>query len=279
MTIHSASRPIAFTKRFARNSASRRFITLLLLFNMIVFPTPALLHELKSLISFTVTVSLAYSRADANAFLFFFQSNPPARRTDTLIDRLAHVSRLRVSPRKFVGYQGQSLNFSALPTNFDGQTIQGVRFDWESSNPDKVQIDDAGRASLLQPGLARITCRAGSASVTVPVLVRPGLRSYQSDAEWRADQESLVEALTTTGFNTGSTERFVSSLLDKLAPTAQAQSNWPNDFAYDELWSEPANLVGSPRHRIVESTRTGAFFRKAPTSNSPCLSLASAGAA
>ena len=106
----------------------------------------------------------------------------------------------------------------------------------------------------------RITCRAGSASVSVPVLVRPGSRSRQSDAEWRADQQSLNEASTTTGFNTNSAERFVSSLLDKLTPTAHAQSSWPDDFAYDELWTDPRNLVGSPRHRIGEPTRTGAVL-------------------
>src|ERR1044071_8533965 len=198
MYTHRSSRFGRFFLRSARNSASRKLITLLLLFNMVIFPTPALLHELKSLVSFAVTVSLAYSRANSKAFLSLFQSKPPAFRTETLLDRLAKVAHIQVSPRKFVGYQGQSLNFSALPTNFDDQTIQGVRFDWESSDPDKLQIDDAGRAALLQPGLVRITCRAGSASVTVPVLVRPGSRSRQSDAEWRADQQSLNETSNTT---------------------------------------------------------------------------------
>ena len=70
----------------------------------------------------------------------------------------------------------------------------------------------------------------------------------------------MNEASTTTGFNTDSAERFVSSLLDKLAPTAHAQSSWPDDFAYDELWSDPRNLVGSPRHLIGEPTRTGAVL-------------------
>lgn len=30
-----------------------------------------------------------------------------------------------------------------------------------------------------------------------------------------------------------------------------------NDFPYDELWSEPRNLIGSPRNRIIEPTRIG----------------------
>ncbi len=260
MRLNRPSRSLPLTQRSARNSASRKLITLLLLFNLIALPTPAFINELKAFTSFAVTVSLAYSRASSKAFLSLFQSEPPVRRPDTLFDRLAHVSRIQISPRKFVGYQDQYLNFSALATNLADQTIQGVRFDWESSDPDMVQIDDTGRASLLQPGLVRITCRAGSAFVTIPVLVRPGSRLRQSDIEWRADQQSLNETSTTTGSNPGTAERFLSSLLDKLAPTTQAQSSWPDDFAYDELWTDPANLVGSPRNRIVESTRMGAVL-------------------
>ena len=66
-----------FSQRFARNSASRKLTTLLLFFNMLIFPSPALLHELKALVLFAVTVSLAYSRANSNTFLSLFQSKPP----------------------------------------------------------------------------------------------------------------------------------------------------------------------------------------------------------
>ena len=83
--------------------------------------------------------------------------------------------------------------------NFADQTIQGVRFSWESSDPDKVQIDDTGRALFHRPSRAFITCRAGTVQATVPVLVRPGGWPRQSDQEWRADQEGLPESTKPTG--------------------------------------------------------------------------------
>ncbi|HKQ03824.1 MAG TPA: RHS repeat-associated core domain-containing protein [Blastocatellia bacterium] len=196
--------------------------------------------------------------------LFSRTATPP--RQDTLADRLAYVARLQITPLKLVGYQGQPVSFTALAFNASGEIIQGVRYDWESSNTDKVQIDDSGRATFLQPGLARITCRAGAISASAPVLVRLGHRPPQSDAEWRADQNALRPDGTTGQNGPGGTGG-VAALLDRLAPTAYAQggSSYSNaDFAYDELWSEPRNLVGSPRNRAIEATRIGAVM---PESN------------
>ncbi|MFY9611288.1 MAG: hypothetical protein WAU45_22100 [Blastocatellia bacterium] len=174
---------------------------------------------------------------------------------------MGRVARIQISPHRFVAYEGQSQNFSARPVNIAGQTIQGVRFSWESSDPDKVQIEDAGRATFLEPGRARITCRAGTAQASVPVLVRPGRRPRQSDAEWWADQQSLNETSAPTGPNGSSgSGGLLAGLIDKMVPTAQAQSSWPNDFAYDELWTEPPNLVGSPPNRAVEAARIGAVL-------------------
>jgi hypothetical protein len=145
-----------------------------------------------------------------------------------------------------------------VPANLRDQTVQGVKFSWESSDPEKVQVDDVGRGTFLQPGLARIICRAGTVQASVPVLVRPGRRPRQSDAEWWADQQSLSETAPPTGSNgTTGSERLLAGLIDKLVPTAEAQTNWPDDFGYDELWTEPRNLVGSPRNQAVEATRIG----------------------
>ena len=184
-------------------------------------------------------------------------AKPP--RQETLADRLAQVARIQLTPLKMVGYQGQSVSFTALPLNFSGETIQGVRFEWESSDLDKVQIDDGGNASFLQPGLARITCRAGATSAAASVLVRPGIRPPQTDLEWRLDQNTLrLNGTTTIGKDYSEGAGIVASLFDKLAPTAQAQGGTSysnNDFLYDELWSEPRNLTGAPRNRIVDAAR------------------------
>jgi hypothetical protein len=185
-----------------------------------------------------------------------FSRSAQAPRHDTPADRAAAVAQLQVNPRRYVGYIGQTIAFRALPLNADGQTIQGVSFDWESSDTVRASIDDAGHARLLQPGLVRITCHAGSVQASVPLLVRPGTRPRQSDVEWQADQQSLSEG--TTGVNIGDAfKQLAATLMEHLTPTAHAQAGWTDDLAYDELWSDPRNLVGSPRDRAVESTRAG----------------------
>ena len=42
-----------------------------------------------------------------------------------------------------------------------------------------------------------------------------------------------------------------------LLPTLKVTAYIGTDAAYDELWSEPRNLTGSPRHGALESTRLG----------------------
>jgi RHS repeat-associated protein len=167
---------------------------------------------------------------------------------ETLAERIAHVAQIQITPRHFVGYQGQVINFSGLPMNYAGQTIQGVRFSWESADTKKVQIDETGRATFLQPGLAKIICHAGVVSAAAAVLIKPGNRRVQTDDEWNTDQNGLSDDATGG----------VSSLLEQLDPTVHAQSGGgSSDFPYDELWSEPRNLVGSPRNRVIEPTRLG----------------------
>jgi hypothetical protein len=178
------------------------------------------------------------------------------RAEDSLADRLAQVAHIRVTPDRFVTYAGQSLIFDAVGTNFAGQTIPGLVFNWESSDSSKVQIDDTGLATFIGPGVTTITCGAGSVVKTARVLVRPGRRPIQTDAEWRADQESLPAA------GTGGVGSLLPSLLDRLVPTAYAQGGGYTspDFGYDQLWSEPRNLVGTPRNRVIEPTTLGSVL-------------------
>ena len=206
------------------------------------------------------------------------RSDTPSRQ-ETLADRLAHVAQLQVTPRKFVGYLGQTVAFTALPLDANGQTIQGVRFDWESSDTNKALIDDAGRARLLQPGLVRITCHAGNVHASVSLLVRPGNRPRQSDAEWQADQQSLSETTTTGANGSNTVKQLAASLLNHLIPAAHAQAGWTNDLGYDEQWSDPRNLVGTPRNRAAESTRVGTILPEGSnfTFDAPIVSLGGRG--
>jgi hypothetical protein len=117
----------------------------------------------------------------------------------------------------------------------------------------------------LKPGLARITCRAGAVLATAPVLIRPNHRPRQTRAEWRADQSNLDVDGNIVGATTGQRDivSALSSLLDKLAPTVFAQTtpdSWADDFGYDQLWSEPRNVVGSARTGLVEPMSLGSVF-------------------
>jgi hypothetical protein len=234
------------------------------------------------------------------------------RRRERQADRLAAVSRIEISPRRLVAYQEDTFTFSALATDSLGRTIQGVRFSWESANPDKVQIDDTGRATFLQPGLTSIICRAGLVEASRQVLIRQGRRPVQTDEEWRQDQstfnptgsisppadQTLIASLLTEHlaapepqitalgiadyFNRShvlprllagliearltepTSERRVAvttaGLKPAAAPLAQNGGGGGNDFAYDELWSEPRNLVGSPRNRVTDQSCIGAVM-------------------
>jgi RHS repeat-associated protein len=161
------------------------------------------------------------------------------------------VSRIAISPLKFVGYTNQKMSFSALGADFADRVIEGVRFTWQSSNPAIVEIDDSGEATFLSPGIASITCSAGAAVAVAPVLVRPGPRPLQTDAQWLADQNSISA--------TGQTGSLAPSPLDSFFTTAYAQSCGQGgdggDVVYDELHSSPANLVGTPHNRAIEPAR------------------------
>src|SRR5215208_4344898 len=163
------------SRRLFARGWRRRTLCLVLTFGMLIVPDAGYVVSAAS--SLAVQVAKDTVAPVSDAFIWvkrLLRRSAKSSRQETPADRKNYVSRIQITPLKFVGYHGQAVNFTALPLNFNGETIQGVRFDWESSDNDKVQIDDSGRATFLQPGLARIICRAGSISAAAPVLVRPG---------------------------------------------------------------------------------------------------------
>jgi RHS repeat-associated protein len=232
--------------------------------NLLVWPGADLaLRELPAMGLSVIRLADGSFRRISSLITSFFGPVAAAQAEETLETRLARVASIRISPFKFVGYQDQSVTFSALAIDAFGETIHGVKFTWESSDLDKLEIDEAGQATFLRPGLARITCSAGSAQAVAPVLVRPGHRPLQSDSQWLADQNGLGVDGTTIGLEggLGGSESLLSSVMDKLVPMAFAQSCGSGgdggDLPYDELYTEPRNLVGSPHNRVAETTRMG----------------------
>ena len=251
-------------RRFFCRAVQRRAVGCAVALNLLLWPGPGLLTERLFVATSEVLTTRVGSRSYEAFFLRrLFSRSTTTPRHETMADRASAVARIHINPIKFVGYENERTTFTALPTDFLDRTVQGVKFSWESSDTNKLEIDDAGRARFLQPGLARVTCRAGTVSATAPVLIRPNHRPVQTDAEWRADQASLGVDGNIIGTTSGSggVSSMLSSLFDKLVPTAHAQYEFPQtDVIYDELWTDPANLIGHPRNRVAESTALGSVM-------------------
>lgn len=248
--------------RILRSGIRRKLLCLALIFSLLILPSDLSLQQLPVMASTAIEFSASVTSWASSLWNWLFISDQPSRLT--IADRIAQVSNVSVSPSKIVGYQGESILFNALPSNASGETVQGVRFSWESSGSEKLQIDNSGQATLISPGLVQVICQAGVVESRAWVLIREGQRPVQTDEQWDTDQNSLTDSGSVTGGTIGASTNFVDSLFETITPTALAQGSCngafggdSSDFGYDELWSEPRNLTGSPRNRALESIRIG----------------------
>lgn len=246
----------------------RKLICFTLLFNLLIGPVQASsLRSIAGPISpasgVISLIALGSERVKKAAAFLSVSKTSGAKKSDTLADRNSSVSRISISPIKYVGYEGETIIFSALPTDGYDRTVQGVRFAWESSDLRKLQIDDSGRATLLLAGQARITCRAGSASASVTVMIKPGPRPIQTDEQWMADQASLSVGRNQVRTSAaGGGLELLFRVARSLSHPLSVQLSGPprDDIASDALWSDPANLTGNPRNRAVDYSRLGAIL-------------------
>lgn len=232
-----------------------------MLLSLFVFPVTDLAHQASSFATFAIKLSANYGRTVSKALASLFIASASTVHRETTADRTASVTNIRVTPAKIVGYTGQPIKFSAVGSNADDLTIQGAQFSWSSSDSEKLTIDSSGRATLNSAGVVWVTAATPNASSRVPVLIKPGVRPVQTDSEWRADQEQLRPD-GTIGTTSGTVGAILNSALKGLMPTSHAQASGSdsNDFLYDELWSEPRNLIGSPRNRVMTSSAIGTIL-------------------
>jgi RHS repeat-associated protein len=177
----------------------------------------------------------------------FWPFNVQASRPISMAERTARVATVAVAPHKMVGYIGETVTFVAMGSDIRGDLVHGAKFQWESSDTNKLTIDEAGRATMLHPGMVIVTARAGAAAQAAPVLIRPIRRPVQTDQQWRADQESLVSSVGNGGNGNG----VLASVMDRLMPTAHAQFN---------TWGDNPNAagqIGTPPFTALEPTRLG----------------------
>jgi RHS repeat-associated protein len=257
-------RPIRFTSRSNRNpfrkSISRK-ITSFVLLSLFIFPVTDLAHQAPFFASSAIKLTANYSRIVSKALASLFTASAANIRRETTADRTASVTNIRITPAKIVGYKNQPIKFSAVGSNTDGQTIQGAQLSWSSSDSEKLTIDSSGLAKLNGAGLVWVTASTPSVSNRVPVLIKQGIPSVQTDGEWKTDQEKL-RLDGTIGPASDTVDAILNSALKGLMPTAHAQTAGSDsgDFLYDELWSEPRNLVGLPRNRVKTSSAIGTIL-------------------
>src|SRR5262249_40598161 len=206
----------------------RQLLALTLILSLLILPVQGTIFEQAGVWAST-SIEIAKAPVNFASKLFeklFSNTKTKIVQQETMASRAALVSRIRITPFKLVAYIGETQTFSAVGTDTAGQLVHGVKFSWETPDPDKIRLDEAGRATFLQAGNARIIARTGSASAEAQLLIRPTARPRQSDAEWKADQDSLVvqdSDATRVGFN------WLPALLDKLQPTAEAQGTLGSD--------------------------------------------------
>jgi len=89
-------------------------------------------------------------------------------------EREAKVSKLRINPHDELTLQlGQVTMFSAVPLDQDGNTIHGLKADWESSDPLVLSIDIDGEAIAKKVGSSTITATIASKKEKVKINVGP----------------------------------------------------------------------------------------------------------
>ncbi len=179
--VSSRSRFLVFVRslarQFFRRAVQRRVVCCAVALNLLLWPGPGLItKDLLALGQQVLNTQIASNSYEAFFLRRLFSGTTSRPRHDTMADRASAVVHVHLNPVKHVGYENEGNTFTATPTDFLDRTVQGVKFSWESSDTTKLQIDDAGRARFLQPGLAWVTCRAGTATSTAPVLIRANRR-------------------------------------------------------------------------------------------------------
>jgi RHS repeat-associated protein len=298
--------------RFLHFSGKRRTLCFLLAAGMLTMPVPALgqavseaFCDLDSAVGATRTASRMLAAIDSHLMVAWVMGIPVPLwlrsgsngQTANPVDRLSDVSTIAVDPANRTAYVGDRVAFTAQARDASGAVVHGVKFNYQTFTPAIATVDEAGRATILAAGLATIGCTAGAATATATVLVHPGNRPVQTDAQWQADQGSATAGSGTAslvgpapfgrvpsggGWLTSSegnpvaiargtdsshggfapkdpahsASSLLSSLIDKIAPTAHAQSGGGSGSA----WTTNPWVIGTPRNGVIEPTRFGAVL-------------------
>jgi RHS repeat-associated protein len=262
MTPLKVHRRAPSSRRFYRRNITRKLVCFAIVAALLILPGPSSVAFQQIPVLAANTLDVTYgSMGYVSRFMEWLFSSKSAKPQENTDIRSSKAADIIINPQKIVGYEGQRISFTAIGKERSGEIVAGTKFTWSSSDTNKLNIDsDTGEATLLNPGRVWVTAATRWISSRVPVHIRAGARPVQSDTEWQNDQDQLrPDGSTATASSVGA---LLDTIGDKFFPTAQAQSGGAdsNDFLYDELYTLPANIVGAPPNRAMDSSRIGAVL-------------------
>src|SRR5688500_8709537 len=166
LLLRSNVRTIVF--KFCRFCLPRRFVSLVLVIQLLFSPAPALSAGLTDVINGSGIAAVGIWRGVLNWLKLSSSQDQSARGVkpppaEQRSDRLNRLVRLQVNPNGAVALQErQSMTLSAVPFDSEGSAIHGLQAEWESSDKQVVFLKKSGEALAGRPGTANVTARVGS---------------------------------------------------------------------------------------------------------------------
>lgn len=189
---------------------------------------------------------LQEGRATLTAFVGEKVSNP-ATVTVMVPPKAAPVASIDVTSTHKVLFVGNQARFTATAKDINGRPLPGVTFDWASSHPEMVSIDQRGLATALAPG-----------DVTIMATVRPPEDPLFTPAN---DSKSQSATLTVSNDNSPPIALMTTTARRGRAPFTVAfsgtRSEDPDDWITLYTWDfgDGSRPVYAPTARhIYEST-------------------------
>jgi YD repeat-containing protein len=106
------------------------------------------------------------------------------RQADTAAQREARVSHVRLCPRRLLLYIGEQFTLVPLPLDQNKEVVQGIAFEWESSDSTTADVASDGSVTALKSGRCSVTASVGNKKDKVNVEVRDGRRPFLGNAQW-----------------------------------------------------------------------------------------------
>jgi len=184
-------------------------------------------------------------------------------------EREARVASLQLNPAGEVELQsGQPMQFSAIPLDFQGETVQGLSAEWESTNSKIVFVKRDGQAVAGKHGTAILTARAGAARESIRVTVNEGTREPFGGKKKENSHRSRIQARAMT------TPAAVATLSRKLATKRHHSSASPATPEKQPLNARrfmalPLSPLRDPIDDPLPDDETGSLYQPANSVGAP----------